>query len=470
MLIHLAVANVWRRLSRSTLTLLAMGVAAAVLTSGLSLSQGIMRSAYFEYRAYFGGDILVFSPGFIGAAPVDQTSEEAIVKRLLQDSGFNPLLTLYPGYQTDGYLAQEPWEYAPLSLDWLNPNIPAGVIEATPYRVMPAELNGADIELKRSPVDIRPYIVEGREPTISVTSEIRAVISAYGAPHVTVGDVVQISVPRFKLDQRGVPYADYGEPPTQLAVRIVGKVAWPTRTLTWGTDGAVFSETAYVHKPEVYLTESSWQQIWSTQSGGADYPVLSVALKVANLSKLNVVAAAIQDQYPELAVFAMPRVAQHLERYNLIDKFYQAPTVVWQGTETIQPYAPREFGMLSSILLYLNAGMLLASQMLASVAARRKEIGILKAIGARQTEVVGMILVEAIVLAMMGALAGFGLIRLAGLHQSLSNGIRLTTILNTTVREFITVASLTTVVSIVFGAIPAWRVARLTVMEVFRSE
>lgn len=470
MLIQLAIANVWRRLSRSTLTLLAMGVAAAVLTSGLSLSQGIVRFAYSDYRSYYGGDILVFSPGFIGAAPVNEASGQTIVRRVLHDSGFNPLLKLYPDFRVDGYLAEDAWKYQALAAAWESPDPQAGIIETTPYRVMPAIAQNTEVELKRSPVDIRPYIIEGVEPTISLTGEIKAVVNAYGLRTVNVGEILQVAVPTFRLNSNGVPYADYSQPSAVYDVRIVGKVAWPTRELTWGTDGAVLSEQGYVHMHELYLTESSWQQIWQEQSGGAKYPLLSVALRVGDLSQLNVIAAKLEKQFPELAIFAVPRVAQHVERYNLLDRFYTAPRELWNIVESVRPYAPREFGLISSILLYLNAGMLLASQMLASVAARRKEIGILKALGAKRVEVVMMVLTEAVALAMIGAVFGFGLVRLAGIHQALTNGVRLSSILFTTFREFLTVTALTTTVSLVFGAIPAWRVARLTVMEVFRNE
>jgi len=470
MLIRLAIANVWRRLSRSTLTLLAMGVAAAVLTSGLSLSQGIMRLAFTEYRSYYGGDILVFSPGFVGATEINQESNAKIVRRVLHDSGFNPLPKLYNDFRTEGYLTEDGWQYKPLSKDWLQPDLGMGITGAIPYRVMPAYLGNKAVELKRSPVDIRPHIIEGSEPTISISGEIRAVVNTYGLPDVKVGDVIQVAVPQYKLDANGVPYSASDLEPGVYNVRIVGKAAWPTRTLVWSNDGVTLSEQGYVHMPELYLTETSWQEIWNRQAQGVEYPLLSVALKVKNLSELNVVQAKLQKEHPDLAVFAIPKVASHVERYSLLDRFYTAPAYLWLRNEIVQPYAPREFGLLSSVLLYLNAGMLLASQMLANVAARRKEIGILKAIGARRAEVVGMVLVEAVFLAMLGAVLGFSLVRAAGIYQAISNNLRLIDVLITTAREFVMVSSLTTLVSLVFGAIPAWRVARLTVMEVFRNE
>ena len=66
---RLAWANVLCRLSRSVITLIAMAVAAAVMTAGLSMSQGMAKFAFLDYRVYFEGDIVLFSPGFVGASP-----------------------------------------------------------------------------------------------------------------------------------------------------------------------------------------------------------------------------------------------------------------------------------------------------------------------------------------------------------------------------------------------------------------
>ena len=101
-IVRLAFSNVWRRLNRSVLTLFAMAVAAMVLTSGMSMSQGVARLAFQEYSDYLQGDILVFSPSFVGAAPA-QKGDSEVVRRTLGNSGFNPLLRLYPDFQSNGY-------------------------------------------------------------------------------------------------------------------------------------------------------------------------------------------------------------------------------------------------------------------------------------------------------------------------------------------------------------------------------
>lgn len=470
MLLGLAIVNVWRRLSRSTLTLMAMGVAAAVLTAGLSLSIGIMRYAFYEYRTYYGGDILVFSPGFLGATPVDGGSSEPIESRILHDSGFNSLLKLYPAFRTEGYLAQRHWEYAPLPAELLEPNFGLGVVEVRRNLTMPAMVNGRPIELKRPLNDLSPFITQGSAPIFSLSGELKVTVNAYGGPEVSVGDRLHIEVPAFKIDSRGVPYADFGLPLKTYSATVVGKVAWPSRALSWEMEGALFSEQGYVHSPELYLTETAWRHIWAEQSAGQEYPVLCAALRVKNVSELNTVLWQLQRKYPALTILSVPTVAEHVEAHNLLDRFYRAPAELWQRRASISPYAPREFGLLSSLLLYLNAGMLLASQMLANVASRRKEIGILKALGARQREVVLMILLEALVLALLGATIGFAVVRLAALHQALSNQVSLARVLSTAFREMLLVGGLTALISLAFGALPAWRVAKLTVMDVFRGE
>ena len=474
MLIRLALANVWRRLSRSVLTLVAMAMAAAVLTSGLSLSQGTARQAFREYRAYYGGEIMVFSPGFIGAAPVDRDSTSGIRERILNDSGFNQLLKLYPDFRRKGYLAEEDWTYSPLTAERQRSlTTHQGILEAHEHRVMPAYLGSHLYELKRPPADYHRFIVEGQAATISLQGEIRAVVNShtFTGPRINVGDILQLRVPQFSIGTDGLPYADFSQDMGVYEARVVGLIAWPTRSLSWATEaGANMDEQAYVHSPEIYLTETSWHEIWQQQSGGAKYPVTSLSLRVADMSRLNVIQSQLQAANPDLAVFSVPTVAEHVSRYGLLDRFYFAPQELWMPLDNIQPYAPREFGLTTALLLYLNAGMLLASQMLAAVASRRREIGILKAIGGRNREVVGMIFLEAVFLASVGAAIGFALVRLAAVHQAITNNLGLIHILTSTLREMGIVVGFTVGISLLFGVLPAWRVSRLTVMDVFRNE
>ena len=147
-LFTLAASNVWRRISRTMLTLLATATAAMVFTAGLSLSQGSTKLAYADYARYFGGEVLVYSPGFIGAAPY-APGEANLARRVLPDSGFNPLLRYYPDFDSVGYFAQEDWVYAGLSEGELQALLSMpGVVAGQPYIAMPAFAKGQEIILR----------------------------------------------------------------------------------------------------------------------------------------------------------------------------------------------------------------------------------------------------------------------------------------------------------------------------------
>ena len=473
--LSLAFLNVLRRLGRSILALLAMSIAAAVLTSGLSLSKGLPPTAFGNYREYFGGDIMVFTPGFVGASPL-QESDAVLVRRSIIDSGFNPLVKYYPMF-AEGYYAQEDWDYKPFTTADLKEilSLP-GVAEAHVHYTMPASLSGDSrnfravhpVELKIIPAGHWPQAAEYKGV---LPYDIEVVLNSFGAPQANIDDVVEIKVPYYQFDNQGLPYVSTtGEQQTYRA-RVVGHVAVPTRTVFWlDAMGNTLSEQGFVHSPDVYLPEKVWRDIWAEQAG-VEYPVLSFALTVENMGELKSMANSLQAAFPDLAIFPIPSFISHLNQYVLLDKFYRAPAHVWQGDAYgANPLAQQDFGMITAVLLFMNAGMLLASQMLASVAGRRNEIGILKAIGARQREVVGMILTEATILALLGATAGFAAVRLAGIHQALSNNIPFFEVLKITLREQGLVLGMTMVASLVFGVLPAWRVSRLTVMDVFRNE
>lgn len=139
------------------------------------------------------------------------------------------------------------------------------------------------------------------------------------------------------------------------------------------------------------------------------------------------------------------------------------------GTVT-HGYVPVEIGMVSSVLLFANAGMLLASQMLSGIAERKKEIGILKALGARNREILGMVLIEGLLLALTGSLLGFGFTRLLAIQRDATNNLAWLMILNSTMKELLSVVGLTTIVALIFTGIPAAKTAQLSVMEVFRND
>lgn len=449
-----------------------MALAAAVVTNGMSLSKGIAKMAYNEYRTYYRGDILVFTPTYVGATAVYDV-DSLISSSVLYDSGFNPLLNLYPHFGTDGYFGYELYPYTPLTAEQRQRlrDFP-GIRAADPVLIMPGRLGLTDMSLRVASPAVGKHLVDGTMPSTSDVLEV--VVNAYGGPKVSVGDVVTISVPVFRVGTSGVPYTDASVAGQEWTAKVVGLVHWPTRELSYFPPGGGDPryEQGYVHSSEVYLTEPAWQEIWWQQSGGMPYPVLAVTQSVDNLSTLNVIAAELRAAFPELTIKTVQEVALHVERYNLLDRFYLIPRELWVNRDGVVSHdsVPIELGLTSAILLFANAGMLLASQMLAGVAERKKEIGIIKALGARNREILGMVLFEGLLLAVTGSLVGFSMMRVLAVHRDLSNNLGWLMVLKTTIIELLTVVSLTTVVALVFSVIPAAKMSQLTVMEVFRND
>ena len=114
----------------------------------------------------------------------------------------------------------------------------------------------------------------------------------------------------------------------------------------------------------------------------------------------------------------------------------------------------------------LVGGIGIMNIMLASILERTREIGVRRAVGARQSDIVRQFLIEAILISFVGGIMGiafgFGISKLIALFAGWSTIVTISSIL----LAFIVSVS----VGLVFGIYPATKAARLDPVEAIRYE
>lgn len=139
-----------------------------------------------------------------------------------------------------------------------------------------------------------------------------------------------------------------------------------------------------------------------------------------------------------------------------------------QQTEMLDMY--RSFGWFLGIFAILVGGLGMMNTMLMSVLERTREIGVLRALGWRRRRIVGLILGESLVLALVGGLLGIalgvGLTALTSLSPSVASLLEGAF----TPAIFVQAIVVSTLLGVAGGVYPAWRASLLEPMEAMRHE
>lgn len=474
MFIRLGILGIVRQLSRSTLALVSLVLAAVSLTASLTISSGYPALAFSNYRDYLGGDLVVY-PVRIMTSPSEQGSLQLY---RLPRSDFSTLTTLYPHVSDVGFLSASPPVSRPLSATDLssivdNPQVAA----VNPLYRMPAwrELAGANlpttVRALREQDPLQNYLVEQVSPQLPA-GEIPVWLNSKlppGHPLPVLGQQIALMVPNFIFAPDGSLQID-DTSQHSLTVRVAGFYAIPTREIVWPDgQGGMQSEQGWFDLDEVWMNQPDWQSLWQLAAPGQPIQAFSYGVRVKNMGVLESVTGELQVNNPDLTIVSAPNLAKLAANSPILDHFTKVPDQFIVSTGKPQLGLPQDMGKLLALFIYINAGLLMAARMLTGAAARRKEIGILKAIGARRRDVMVMALTEAVVLSIIGSTIGFLLTYSAALVQQLTNHVTIVSILLDLVRNYGLVFGETVAIGLVFGLLPAWRLSKLTVSEVLRS-
>lgn len=513
----LIVTNVKRNLARSLLTIVGMGLAALVMTTSLTLSEGYPAQAYAQYRSYLGGDIVIFRDKIqVRGADVNAATPGTWeLQRSLTDLPgpaelFLPGLTtggmIGPSGQSRGFFSTAEVRAVSSALSGIE-----GVSNVRPYFALPigrVEF-GLPVANAAGPVSIWPdaylrawpsdapvnglgaYVVAGRPLAqedegrrVCLIDASRAGLGAlagdaYPSSIPAVGEVIRVLLPRLTLTEQQSPSADY------LAGRwvefqVVGHYSVPTRQVSWvdpaagGDGGAAPPQIEQLHlaSPELLIPWATAAALVTDLSGGAaDMWAQAVTVELASLARVETVTAAIASALPELCPVSVPGLVSIANERFLPEPIYRMPESEW-GSATVpgQGGEPVRVSEAFSVILFAVAALLAAANGIVLVIERQREIAILKAVGAYARDVILMILGEIVLLASIGALGGFVLAEGLAAWNLISNRVGFVTIVVSIGTDLVKVLGVTVVFAVIFGLAPALRTTQMTAMEVLRRE
>ena len=167
----------------------------------------------------------------------------------------------------------------------------------------------------------------------------------------------------------------------------------------------------------------------------------------------------------------VPQVADVMRRMltrrhnDVVDFEITVPELLLKQEQRTKTIFNIVLGAIASISLIVG-GIGIMNIMLASILERIKEIGVRRAVGARQKDVLAQFLSEAVMISVGGGVAGivtgailsFGIERTAGIHTIVSGA------------SVIVAFGVSVAVGVLFGIVPAWRAARQDPVVCLRYE
>lgn len=482
--------NVARNWNRTGMIILSMAIASAMMTLTLAFASGYAVGVDLPWRQMVGADIVVYPNRFVFAG--QSQPDEAWQWRYPDPDQPTDALWFHPSLAA-GYLSPADAPPAVLDLRALPAGLGSieGVAAIEPARMMRAylvtenpdgtttraavTLRGRDITDDMGHYGIDGSVYGGRYFRPTQDGEWVALVNAPGlgslAPR--AGSRLVVEVPTsggMDSDQRPVldysrlrPYYFllYGEVRLSLGNAALRDALPADQARESRNRGALPSWPVYVDAPEVWVPSATFDKIYQEVTGQPLRFVQELWVKVTDMSLAKSIAADLGSRLPECAVLTVP------QEVSLSGIHYEATLTSLEPMVVNVVRVQYERSSLAldvkselALAAFAVAGLLVIANMYILVTQRRREIGILKALGATGRDILVLFLTEALGYAVIGSLLGFGCIRLLTLASIFSSQTSMVEGAFLTLKAFGSVAGLTLGIALIFGFIPAWEAAR----------
>ena len=506
-IIRLGFINAWRNLARSAFALLSIAFAAGFLTNAISLSRGYGQGLYAPFRTQLGGEIIVYDKPVV--LNLD-TEAQAWDYHLLPYDYLTDIAIFYPEVIASGYHQRLQHEAFTSERQQQMAELP-GIASVYPRYQIPVRYQGPtggrvrslrgrdytlDLNLVVPPsalLNQGRWFAYGEESLVAVVTRQMAYLTS---DRDYVSKTLSIEVPRISKNTEGYLF-DFSDP-LSFDLLVVGVQNILTRTILAGSRTIPF----FWDLDEIQIPIETWRKIWSEAAPGLEFIPEELSLQVEEMVYLEDIVFEVQQAYPEHTAISVPQIIEKAFAQGLIENLEvtlaeQLATarsaferdviseeellVIEYGQDQLLSLAfknrgvapeamPSDLRLPSVVLIFANAALVMAANLLILVNERTREIGILKAVGAKRSEIMAMVWAESGLLSLLGCSIGFLFMRLPTLLNQIVQNSDISEMLLRFFSDAALVYTVSLTAALLFGLLPALRMANLPAMEVLRSD